>query len=256
MARFKTLEEIKKIEKANQIIAKIYRDIIPPYIKAGISTYELDQICEDYILSCGAIPATKGYDIGFPYPPYPAATCISVNEQVVHAIPRKDKILQEGDLVKVDIVTNLDGYFGDSAMTFPVGKIDEKSLKLLEVTRKARDLGIAQAIAGNRLGDIGHAIQSYVESNGFSVVRDFSGHGVGHAIHEDPYVLNYGKAGKGELITEGLVIAIEPMVNIGTHQVKIQRDMWTVTTLDKKRSAHFEHSVAVVDGKPLVLSEL
>ncbi|WP_197407620.1 type I methionyl aminopeptidase [Oceanivirga salmonicida] len=255
MMKLKTLDDIKKIEKANQIIARIYRDIIPPYIKEGISTWELDKICEDYILSCGATSGTKGYDIGWPYPPYPASTCISVNEEVVHAIPSKDKILKNGDIVSLDIVTNLDGYFGDSAYTFGVGKIDSISKKLIDVTKKARDLGIEQAIAGNRLGDIGYAIQCYVEKNGFSVVRDFSGHGVGFELHEDPYVLNYGKKGTGELIQNGLVIAIEPMVNLGSHKVKIQKDMWTVKTVDRKRSAHFEHSIAVVDGRPIILSE-
>lgn len=254
--KLKSLEDIKKIEKANKIIAKIYRDIIPSYIKAGISTWELDKICEDYILSYGAKSGTKGYDIGWPYPPYPAATCISVNEEVVHAIPSKTKILKEGDIVSLDIVTELDGFFGDAAYTFPVGNIDEKSKKLIEVTKKARDLGIEKAIVGNTLGDIGYTIQQYVESNGFSVVRDFSGHGVGYELHEDPFVLNYGRKGTGEKIENGLVIAIEPMVNIGTHKVKIAKDMWTVKTLDRKRSAHFEHSIAIVDGKPIILSEM
>lgn len=256
MVKLKTLDEIKKIKKANEIIARIYRDIIPKHIKAGVSTWELDQICNDYILSCGAKSGTIGYDIGFPYPPYPAATCISVNEDVVHAIPSKTKILKEGDIVSIDIVTVLDGFYGDAAYTFPVGNIDEKSQKLIDVTKKSRDLGIMQAIAGNTLGDIGHAIQEYVELNGFSVVRDFSGHGVGYEMHEDPYVLNYGRKGTGMKIQNGLVIAIEPMVTMGTHKVKIQKDMWTVTTLDRKRAAHFEHSIAIVDGKPLILSEI
>lgn len=256
MIKLKTIEDIKKIKKANEIIARIYRDVIPQYIKPGVSTWELDKICEDYILSCGAKSGTKGYDIGWPYPPYPAATCISVNEQVVHAIPSKDKILQDGDIVSLDIVTNLDGFYGDAAYTFAVGNIDEKSKKLIEVTKKSRDLGIEQAIVGNSLGDIGYAIQSYVEQNGFSVVRDFSGHGVGYELHEDPFVLNYGRKGEGYKIQEGLVIAIEPMVNMGTHKVKILKDMWTVKTVDNKRSAHFEHSIAIVDGKPLILSEV
>ncbi|WP_311695004.1 type I methionyl aminopeptidase [Sneathia sanguinegens] len=256
MFKLKTLEDIKKIKKANEIIARIFRDVIPQYIKPGISTWEIDQICEDYILSQGAICATKGYDIGWPYPPYPAATCISVNEEVVHGIPKKTKILKEGDIVSLDIVTKLDDYYGDSAFTFPVGKIEKKYQNLIDATRKSRDLGIMQAIAGNRLGDIGHAIQSFCEPKGYSIVRDFCGHGVGFELHEDPYVMNYGVKGQGLLIQEGLVIAIEPMVNMGTHKVKIQKDGWTVKTLDKKRSAHFEHSIAIVDGKPLILSEL
>ena len=256
MVKLKTLDDIKKIKKANEIIARIFSDVIPKYIKPGISTFEIDQICEEYILSQGGVCATKGYDIGWPYPPYPSATCISVNEEVVHGIPSKTKILKEGDIVSLDIVTSLDGYFGDAAMTFPVGKIEEKYQRLIDVTRKSRDLGIEQAIKGNRLGDIGHAIQSYCEPKGYSIVRDFCGHGVGFEIHEDPYVMNYGRKNEGIIIEEGLVIAIEPMVNMGTHKVKIQKDGWTVKTVDRKRSAHFEHSIAIVDGKPLILSEL
>ncbi|WP_064581409.1 type I methionyl aminopeptidase [Streptobacillus moniliformis] len=255
MVKLKTLEDIKKIKKANEIIARLYEDIIPKYIKPGISTWEIDAICEDYIKSQGAIPGTKGYDIGWPYPPYPASTCISINEKVVHGIPSKTEILKEGDILSLDTVTILDGYFGDAAKTFAVGNIDGRSRKLLEVTEKAREIGIEQARVGNRIGDIGFAIQQYVEKFGFSVVRDFSGHGVGFAMHEDPYVLNYGKANTGLKIENGLVIAIEPMVNMGTFKVKILKDMWTVVTQDKKRSAHFEHSVAIVDGKPLILSE-
>lgn len=256
MVKLKTLDDIKKIKKANEIIARIFSDVIPKYIKPGISTFEIDQICEEYILSQGGVCATKGYDIGWPYPPYPAATCISVNEEVVHGIPSKTKILKEGDIVSLDIVTSLDGYFGDAAMTFPVGKIEEKYQRLIDVTRKSRDLGIEQAIKGNRLGDIGHAIQSYCEPKGYSIVRDFCGHGVGFEIHEDPYVMNYGRKNEGIIIEEGLVIAIEPMINMGTHKVKIQKDGWTVKTIDRKRSAHFEHSIAIVGGKPLILSEL
>ncbi|WP_288862722.1 type I methionyl aminopeptidase [uncultured Sneathia sp.] len=256
MVKLKTLDDIKKIKKANEILARIFSDVIPKYIKPGISTWEIDKICEDYMLSQGAVCATKGYDIGWPYPPYPAATCISVNEEVVHGIPKKTKILQEGDIVSLDIVAKLDGYYGDAACTFPVGKIEKKYQDLIDTTRKARDLGIQQAIKGNRLGDIGHAIQSFCEPKGYSIVRDFCGHGVGFELHEDPYVMNYGRKGEGLVIEEGLVIAIEPMVNMGTHKVKIQKDGWTVKTIDKKRSAHFEHSIAIVDGKPLILSEL
>ncbi|CAM3165275.1 type I methionyl aminopeptidase [Streptobacillus felis] len=255
MVKLKTLEEIKKIKKANEIIARLYEDVIPKYIKPGISTWEIDAICEDYIRSQGALPGTKGYDIGWPYPPYPASTCISINEKVVHGIPSKTEILKEGDILSLDTVTILDGYFGDAAKTFAVGNIDDRSKKLLEVTAKARDIGIEQAIVGNKIGDIGFAIQQYVEKFGFSVVRDFSGHGVGFSMHEDPFVLNYGKAGTGLKIENGLVIAIEPMVNMGTFKVKVLKDGWTVVTQDKKRSAHFEHSIAIVDGKPLILSE-
>ncbi|MGL6115461.1 type I methionyl aminopeptidase [Cetobacterium sp. SF1] len=254
MVVIKTLDEIKEIKKANQIIARLYNEILPKYIKAGISTLELNNIIEDYIRSAGAIPATIG--VGGPVNPYPAGSCISVNDEVVHGIPRANKILQEGDIVGIDVVTNLNGYFGDSAITLPVGEIDEISKKLLEVTKEARDIGIEAAVEGNRLGDVGHAIQQHVEKNGFTVVRDFSGHGVGKAMHEDPCIPNFGRRGRGLKIENGMVLAIEPMVNEGSYKVNIESDGWTVVTRDGKRSAHFEHSIAIVDGKPLILSEL
>ncbi|AVQ20344.1 type I methionyl aminopeptidase [Fusobacterium necrophorum subsp. funduliforme] len=248
----KTLEEIKKIEKANQIIARLYRDVLPSYIKAGISTKELDQIVEDYIRSQGAIPGCIGVQ-GL-YNEFPAATCISVNEEVVHGIPG-ERILREGDIVSVDTVTILDGYYGDSAYTYAVGEIDEESKKLLEITKKSRELGIEQAVIGNRIGDIGHAIQKFVEKEGFSVVRDYAGHGVGLAMHEDPMIPNFGRAGRGLKIENGMVLAIEPMINVGSYKVVLHPDGWTVSTKDGKRSAHFEHSIAIVDGKPIILSE-
>ena len=254
MIIYKTLDEIKKIKKANEIIAKLFEDVLPKYIKAGISTYELDQISEDYIKSQGAIPGTKNYDIGSPYPPYPAATCISVNEEVVHGIPKKDKILKEGDILTVDTVTILDGYYGDAAITYAVGEIDETSKKLMEVTEKAGEIGIEIARVENRVGDIGYAIQKYVESFGFSLVRDFAGHGVGKHMHEDPMIPNYGKEGTGAKIENGMVITIEPMVNVGEYHVKILKDMWTAVTKDGSRSAQYEHSLAIIDGKPVILS--
>ena len=254
MIIYKTLDEIKKIKKANEIIARLFEDILPKYIKAGVSTYELDRLAEDYIKSQGAIPGTKNYDIGRPYPPYPAATCISVNEEVVHGIPRKDKILKKGDILTVDTVTILDGYYGDAAITYSVGETDGASKKLMEVTEKAREIGIEVARVGNRIGDIGYAIQQYVEGFGFSVVRDFAGHGVGKQMHEDPMIPNYAKAGTGAKIENGMVLTIEPMVNAGSYHIKILQDMWTAVTKDGKRSAQYEHSLAIVDGKPLILS--
>lgn len=253
MRLIKTLDEIKGIRKANQIIAKIYNDIIPPYLKPGVTTKEIDRIIDDYIRSCGARPAC----IGVPgmYKSFPAATCISVNEEVVHGIPG-DRIIQEGDIVSLDTVTELDGFYGDSARTFAIGNIDEESKKLLEITEKSREIGIEQAIVGNRLGDIGYAIQNFVEKNGFSVVRDFAGHGVGLALHEDPMIPNYGRKGRGLKIENGMVLAIEPMVNVGSYKVAIMPDGWTAITRDGKRSAHFEHSIAIIDGKAVVLSEL
>lgn len=253
MRLIKTLDEIKGIKKANQIIAKIYEDIIPPYLKPGITTREIDKIIEDYIRKCGARPACIGVE-GI-YGPFPSATCISVNEEVVHGVPG-ERIIKEGDIVSLDIVTELDGFYGDSAKTFAIGEIDNESKKLLEVTEKSRSIGIEQAVVGNRLGDIGHAIQHFVEKNDFSVVRDFAGHGVGLALHEDPMVPNFGRAGRGLKIENGMVFAIEPMVNIGTYKVAILSDGWTVVTRDGKRSAHFEHSIAIVDGKAVILSQL
>lgn len=253
MSLIKSLDEIEQIRKANQIIARLYRDVLPQYIKAGISTGEINKIVEDYIRSQGARPACIGVD-GM-YIPFPAGTCISVNEEVVHGIPG-DRILQEGDIVSVDTVTELNGFFGDSAITYAVGEIDEESRRLLEVTEKSREIGIEMAVVGNRIGDIGHAIQSYVEKNGFTVVRDFAGHGVGHAMHEDPIVANFGRKGRGIKIENGMVLAIEPMVNAGSYKINVKEDGWTIVTRDGKRSAHFEHSIAIVDGKPVILSEL
>lgn len=253
MSLIKSLDEIEQIRKANQIIARLYRDILPQYIKAGISTGEINKIVEDYIRSQGARPACIGVD-GM-YMPFPAGTCISVNEEVVHGIPG-DRILQEGDIVSVDTVTELNGFFGDSAITYAVGEIDEESRRLLEVTEKSREIGIEMAVVGNRIGDIGHAIQSYVEKNGFTVVRDFAGHGVGHSMHEDPIVANFGRKGRGIKIENGMVLAIEPMVNAGSYKINVKEDGWTIVTRDGKRSAHFEHSIAIVDGKPVILSEL
>lgn len=253
MSLIKSLDEIEQIRKANQIIARLYRDVLPQYIKAGISTGEINMIVEDYIRSQGARPACIGVD-GM-YMPFPAGTCISVNEEVVHGIPG-DRILQEGDIVSVDTVTELNGFFGDSAITYAVGEIDEESRRLLEVTEKSREIGIEMAVVGNRIGDIGHAIQSYVEKNGFTVVRDFAGHGVGHSMHEDPIIANFGRKGRGIKIENGMVLAIEPMVNAGSYKINVKEDGWTIVTRDGKRSAHFEHSIAIVDGKPVILSEL
>ena len=253
MSLIKSLEDIEQIKKSNQIIARLYRDVLPKYIKAGISTREINEIVEDYIRSQGARPACIGVE-GL-YAPFPSGTCISVNEEVVHGIPG-DRILQEGDIVSIDTVTELNGFYGDSAITFPVGEIDEESRKLLEVTEKSREIGIEMAVAGNRIGDIGHAVQSYVEKNGFTVVKDFAGHGVGHAMHEDPIIANFGRKGRGIKIENGMGLAIEPMVNAGTYKINVKEDGWTIVTKDGKRSAHFEHSVAIVDGKPIILSEL
>lgn len=254
MVILKSLDEIKKIKEANQIIARLYHEVLPKYIKAGISTLELDSIIEDYLKSQGSFAATKGYGAEYGNP-FPASSCISINEVVVHGIPRKDVFLKDGDIVSVDVVPNLNGYFGDSAITYPVGQIDEESQKLLEVTKKAREIAIENLVVGNRLGDMGSAVQHFVESNGFSVVREFCGHGVGLKMHEEPMVPNFGRKGRGLRVENGMVLAVEPMVNVGTYKTMILSDGWTAVTKDNKRSAHFEHSVAIIDGKAVILSE-
>lgn len=254
MIILKTLEEIKKIEIANKIVAELLDVIIPPLIKPGVTTFDLDKIAEEFIIKKGAKPGFKGYRVG--HKTYPATLCTSVNEEVVHGIPSRKRILKEGDIVSVDVGTIYEGYYGDAARTFGVGVIDDESQKLLEVAEKSLYLGIEQAIAGNRVMDIGHAVQSYVESFGFSVVRDYCGHGVGRYLHEDPQVPNFGPKGRGALIEDGMVLAIEPMVNMGTEKVKTLQDDWTVATIDRRKSAHFEHSVAIINGKPIILSKL
>jgi len=251
MALIKTLDEIKKIKKANEILARLYRDILPPHIRPGVTTGEINAIADDYIRSQGARPAC----IGVPgaVQPFPAACCISVNEEVIHGIPGGRK-LRAGDVISIDSCTELNGYYGDAAITYPVGEIDEAAQKLLEVTEKAREIGIAQAVAGNRIGDISHAIQRWVEQQGFSVIREYAGHGVGNDIHEDPVIPNYGRAARGMKIENGMVLAIEPMVNAGSYKIALLADGWTVVARDGKKSAHFEHSIAIIDGKPLILS--
>jgi len=208
-------------------------------IAPGISTFELDRLAEARCKELGVIPAFKGYR-GFP-----ACVCISINEEVVHGIPSKKRIMQSGDVVGLDFGVSADGWFGDSARTIPVGKISPQARQLLDVTAEGLKKGIEQARPGNHLLDIGYAIQNYVEGFGYSVVREFVGHGIGRALHEDPQVPNYGAKGKGMLLKEGMVLAIEPMVNAGGHEVKVLADGWTAVTEDRSLSAHFEHTIAI-----------
>lgn len=243
----KTAQEIEKLHRANKIVLELHQEVFPRYIKPGITTFELDQIAEEYIRSKGAIPAFKGY-YGFP-----STLCTSLNHEVVHGIPSRRVKLKEGDIIGVDVGTKLDGYFGDGAKTYAVGFIDKQAQLLLEVTQTSLYKAIEAARVGNTLGDIGAAIQHYVESFGFTIVRDYCGHGIGKALHEDPQIPNYGTPGKGLKIKNGMVLAIEPMVNEGTIKVKVLKDQWTVVTQDGKRSAHFEHSIAIVDGKARIL---
>jgi methionyl aminopeptidase len=244
----KSPREIEHLKRSNSIVAEVFQEL-RGVILPGITTQELDQIAEKAILSKGAIPAFKGYR-GFP-----ATLCISMNEEVVHGIPNQRR-LKEGDIVSLDVGVNLNGYFGDAAITLPVGNIDEVARSLLEVTEKALYIGIEKAKIGNRLFDISYAIQTWVEAYGFSVVRDFVGHGIGKNLHEEPQIPNFGPPHQGPRLEKGMVFALEPMVNEGTCEVKILSDGWTVVTADRKRSAHFEHTIAITDGGAEILSIL
>ncbi|MCX8116723.1 MAG: type I methionyl aminopeptidase [Desulfobacterota bacterium] len=248
MIILKSTREIEQLRKANGIAAEVFQKL-RPMVVPGVTTQELDRIAEAFIVSKGALPAFKGYRN------YPATLCISINEEVVHGIPGPRR-LREGDIVSIDVGVNLNGYFGDAAITLPVGEVDEGAKRLMAVTERALYLGIEVARVGNRLYDISHAIQTYVEANGFSVVREFVGHGVGKSLHEEPQVPNFGSPGQGPRLEKGMVFALEPMVNEGTYEVRILADGWTVVTADGKRSAHFEHTIAITDGKAEILSRL
>lgn len=243
----KNREEIAIMREANQIVAEALT-LVKKYVEPGTTTWELDRIAEDFCQTKGARPAFKGYR-GFP-----ASLCVSVNEQVVHGIPSRKCKLRKGDIISIDFGVEYKGYFGDSAITLPVGKIAAKTQQLLDVTSKSLELAIEQVQIGNRITDISAAVQRYVEGNGFSVVRQFVGHGIGSSLHEGPEIPNFVQDERSPRIVEGLVLAIEPMVNAGTHKVKVLKDGWTVVTADRKPSAHFEHSVAVTAEGPVILS--
>jgi methionyl aminopeptidase len=246
MIKLKSREEIELMRESAQLVSKTL-GMLATEIRPGVTTLYLDNLAENYIRDHQAVPGFLGlYD-------FPNSLCISVNEQVVHGIPG-NKPLLEGDIVSVDCGVLKNGYYGDHAYTFAVGEIDPKIQQLLEVTKKSLDLGIEQMLAGNRIGDISFAIQKYTERHGYGVVRELVGHGLGREMHESPEVPNYGKRGRGPVIKNGLVLAIEPMINLGTRKVKQLSDGWTIVTADGKPSAHFEHNVAVVDGKPEILS--
>jgi len=238
--------EIEQIRKANVVVAEVL-ERLRALVVPGVTTDELDGISEDIILSKGAVPAFKGYR------GYPKTLCVSINEEVVHGIPNKRK-LKEGDIVSIDVGTNLHGYFGDAAITLPVGEVHPEAQRLLAVTEKALSIGIGMAKVGNRLFDISHAVQAWVESNGFSVVRDFVGHGIGKSLHEDPQIPNFGPPNQGPRLEKGMIFALEPMVNEGTYEVRVLDDGWTVVTADGKPSAHFEHTIAITDGQAEILS--
>ncbi len=244
-------KEIEMIREAGKIVVEVL-ERIGEKIEPGISTWDLEELADQICKKFKARPAFKNYRVGKHI--FPACLCTSINEEVVHGIPSPKRVLKEGDIISVDFGVEKNGYYADAARTFPVGKIDELSQKLLDVTLQALKIGIEQMRPKNHLQDIGYAIQSYVEKNNFSVVRDFVGHGIGRQLHEDPQIPNYGMPGKGILLREGMVFAIEPMVNLGTHEVKVLPDGWTVITKDKKRSAHFEYTAAITENGPEILT--
>lgn len=247
----KTKEGISKMREACAIAATVL-DKLKPLVKPGITTQDLEEAGRDWISRLGARSACYGYQHGSRR--YPAHTCISVNDEIVHGIPSFRRVLRDGDIVSLDIVVWYNGYVGDNAFTVPVGAITPELTRLLRVSREALDLGIAQAQIGNRIGDISSAIQTYVESNGFSVVRDMVGHGVGIAMHEPPEIPNFGRKGSGEKIKPGMTFAIEPMVNLGGPKTKILSDGWTCVSADGSPSAHFEHTVLTTDSGPQILT--
>lgn len=235
------------MRKAGKIVSALLK-LMEKSAKPGVMTKKLDEIAEEFIVSQGSVPAFKGY-YG-----YPACICVSVNEEVVHGIPGP-RVLKDGDIVGVDVGVIVDGFFGDAARTFPIGKVDEESLKLIAVTREAMNRGIQKAVEGNRLSDISWAVQSYAEENGYGVVRKYTGHGIGKNLHEEPQVPNYGKPNQGPKLVEGMALAIEPMLNLGSYDVEEMSDGWTVVTKDGKRSAHFEQTIVVGKDRAEVLTE-
>ncbi len=248
MIVLKTSRELAIMREAGRISAMALK-VAGEAVEPGVSTWEIDRVARKYIESQGAVPSFLGYG-GFP-----ASACISVNNVVIHGIPSKHQIVKAGDIVSIDIGAIYEGYNGDNAYTFPCGDISPEAQRLLDATRESLYEGIAQAKAGNRLGDIGSAVQRYVEARGYSVVRDFVGHGVGAKLHEDPSVPNYGTPGRGVRLLPGMTIAIEPMVNQGGHKVQVQKDGWTTVTRDGKLSAHFEHTVAITPDGPVILTK-
>jgi methionyl aminopeptidase len=247
MITLKSERELAQMRKVGGVVARILGELCQ-MAAPGLSTWEIDQFAESRCKELGVIPAFKGYR-GFP-----ATVCISLNDEVVHGIPSPKRVLKEGDIVGLDFGVSLDGWYGDSARTVAIGKVTPKVQQLLDVTAESLRQGVQECYEGNRIFDIGHAVQNYVERHGYSVVREFVGHGIGRALHEDPQVPNYGAKGKGTSLKVGMVLAIEPMVNAGSCEVKILKDGWTAVTLDHSLSAHFEHTVAITPKGPEILT--
>lgn len=248
MIVLKTGRELKVMREACRISAEALR-LAGDAVQPGVTTAEIDRIAEKYILSQGAVPNFKNYQ------GYPATACISINNEVIHGIPSKKRVLKSGDIVSIDLGAKFDGYHGDNAATFACGEISEEAKRLMDTTRESLYEGIAAAVSGGRLGDIGHAIQQYVEQRGYSVVRQFVGHGVGTQLHEAPEVPNYGTPGRGIRLMSGMTLAIEPMVNAGHYDVKVMPDGWTVLTKDGSLSAHFEHTIVITPDGPQILTK-
>jgi methionyl aminopeptidase len=248
MVILKSLQEIEKIRAACLVVADVL-DGIRDLVRPGVNTQTLDEFAERSIVKAGARPAFKGYR------GYPKTLCTSVNNQVVHGIPSKEVILRPGDIISIDVGAIIDGFYGDAAITIPVGEVSPEAERLIKVTEESLSRGIAEAKAGNRLYDISYAVQSYVESHGYSVVREFVGHGIGRSLHEEPQIPNFGERGQGLRIRPGMVFAIEPMVNIGGSATMVKEDSWTAVTVDGSLSAHFEHTIAVLPDGPWVLSK-
>lgn len=247
MIIIKNKAEIEKMDKAGSVVSGMH-EALREYIRPGLTTMQVNDFCEDYIRSQGARPVQIGFE-GFPY-----ATCCSVNDEICHGFPSNYK-LKNGDLLKVDTVVELDGWMGDSCWSYAIGDVDDESKRLMEVTRECLYEGIKEARIGNRLGDIGARIQEIAESNGFSVVREFTGHGIGRDMHEDPMVLHYGKKGRGQRLQEGMVLTIEPMINAGKASLKVDKNMWTARTLDHKNSCQYEHTLAITSDGPRILTK-
>lgn len=257
MARIKTADEIERLRHGGKLLAQILKDLTQ-YVKPGISTEDINDQALMLAEKYGVEPVLLGYHPTFASYPYPAALCTSVNNTVQHGVPRADEVLEEGDIINLDMTVGYEGMIVDSGVTIPVGKTDAESMRLMAVTQEALAIGIKQAKAGNHIGDISHAIETFVRARGFSIVEALCGHGVGHAVHEDPQIPNYGKAGTGPLIKVGNVFAIEPIVNIGAKDVIFddEGDGYSVFTVDGSRSAHFEHTVAITEKGPEIMTKL
>ncbi|MBR4926048.1 MAG: type I methionyl aminopeptidase [Prevotella sp.] len=248
----KTEDEIELMRRANQLVGKTLGELAK-HIKPGVTTLQLDKIADEFIRDHGAIPTFK--DFPNPYgAPFPASICTSVNDAVVHGVPNNETVLKDGDIISIDCGTLLDGFNGDSAYTFCVGEVSEEVKKLLRTTREALYLGIGNAVAGRHLGDISSAVQEHCEKEGYGVVRELTGHGIGREMHEDPQVPNYGRRGNGVMLKAGMCIAIEPMITMGDRNIYMMPDRWTIRTRDGKPAAHFEHTIAIRQGKAEILS--